>query len=86
MLFRSRAYDFTTQAGALALNDYARSNDPFAKVGKSQVAVEVSSVIRASPSSFRVAWIERRYEDGKLATTERGGSHASGSRPPVLAK
>ena len=66
-----RAYDFTTQAGALALNDYARSNDPFAKVGKSQVAVEVSSVIRASPSSFRIAWIERRYQDGSLASTER---------------
>jgi type IV secretion system protein TrbF len=66
-----RAYDFTTQAGALALNDYARANDPFTKVGKSQVAVEVSSVIRASPDSFRVAWIERRYQDGSLASTER---------------
>lgn len=66
-----RAYDFTTQSGALALNDYARSNDPFARVGKQQVAVEVSSVIRASPSSFRIAWIERRYQDGALASTER---------------
>ena len=66
-----RAYDFTTQAGAVALNDYARSNDPFAKVGKQQVAVDVSSVIRASPNSFRVAWIERRYQDGALAATER---------------
>jgi type IV secretion system protein VirB5 len=66
-----RAYDFTTQAGALALSDYARANDPFAKVGRQQVAIEVSSVIRASPSSFRVAWIERRYQDGSLAATER---------------
>ena len=66
-----RAYDFTTQAGALALNDYARANDPFAKVGRQQVAIEVSSVIRASPSSFRIAWIERRYQDGSLASTER---------------
>jgi len=66
-----RAYEFTTQAGALALNDYARANDPFTKVGKQQVAVEVSSVIRASPDSFRVAWIERRYQDGSLAATER---------------
>jgi type IV secretion system protein VirB5 len=66
-----RAYDWTTDRGAAALNDYARTNDPFAKVGKQQVAVEVSSVIRASADSFRVAWIERRYEDGKLATTER---------------
>lgn len=66
-----RAYDFTTQAGALALNDYARANDPFTKVGKQQIAVEVSSVIRASPDSFRIAWIERRYQDGSLASTER---------------
>jgi len=66
-----RAYEWTTDRGAGALNDYARTNDPFAKVGKQQVAVEVSSVIRASADSFRVAWTERRYEDGKLSTTER---------------
>lgn len=66
-----RAYEFTTDRGAAALNDYARANDPFAKVGKQQVAVEVSSVIRASPESFRVAWTERRYQDGSLAATER---------------
>ena len=66
-----RAYEFTTQGGALALNDYARANDPFTKVGKQQVAVEVSSVIRASPDSFLIAWTERRYQDGSLASTER---------------
>ncbi|MER8381611.1 conjugal transfer protein TrbF [Mesorhizobium sp. M1399] len=66
-----RAYDYTTDRGAISLNDYARLNDPFAKVGKLQVAIEVSSVIRASPDSFRVAWIERRYENGNLAGTER---------------
>jgi len=65
------AYDFVTDKGAVTLNDYARSNDPFTKVRKIQVAVEISSVIRASPESFRVAWIERRYEDGSLAATER---------------
>ncbi|BBC71299.1 conjugal transfer protein TrbF [Sphingobium yanoikuyae] len=65
-----RAYDFTTDRGAMALNDYARANDPFANVGRVQVAVDVSSVIRASPDSFRVAWTERRYQDGSLATTE----------------
>jgi type IV secretion system protein VirB5 len=66
-----RAYEFTTDRGAAALNDYARANDPFTKVGKQQVAVEVSSVIRASPDSFRVAWTERRYENGQLSTIER---------------
>ena len=66
-----RAYDFTTDRGALALNDYARSNDPFTKVGQQQIAVDVSSVIRASPDSFRVAWTERRYQDSSLAETSR---------------
>jgi type IV secretory pathway TrbF-like protein len=66
-----RAYDFTTQGGAVALGDYARNNDPFANVGKQQVAVDVSSVIRASLTSFRIAWTERRYQDGNLASTER---------------
>lgn len=66
-----RAYEWTTDRGAAALNDYARANDPFTKVGKQQVSVEVSSVIRASPDSFRVAWTEQHYEDGKLARTER---------------
>jgi type IV secretion system protein TrbF len=65
-----RAYNFTTDTGALALNAYARANDPFANVGKVQVEADVSSVIRASPSSFRVAWVERRFQDGSLAATE----------------
>ena len=66
-----RAYDFTTDRGAAALNEYARSNDPFANFGKLQISVEVSSVIRASPASFRVAWIQRSYENGSLSATER---------------
>ncbi|AOF98714.1 virB8 family protein (plasmid) [Blastomonas sp. RAC04] len=66
-----RAYDFTTDRGAQTLNDYARNNDPFAQVGKVQIAVDVSSVIRASKDSFRVAWTERRYQDGMLIETSR---------------
>jgi len=66
-----RAYDFATDRGALALNDFARASDPFGRVGRQQVALEVSSVIRASDDSFRVAWIERTYENGQLARIER---------------
>ncbi|MBP2549723.1 type IV secretion system protein VirB5 [Neorhizobium galegae] len=66
-----RAYEFTTDRGAATLNDYARANDPFTRVGRQQIAVEVSSVIRASNDSFRVAWTERHYENGQLSTTER---------------
>lgn len=66
-----RAYDFTTDRGGSALNDYARNDDPFAKLGKAQISVDVSSVIRASPDSFRIAWIQRIYDNGSLSATER---------------
>lgn len=66
-----RAYEWTTDRGAASLNDYARANNPFTKVGKQQIAVEVSSVLRASPDSFRVAWTEKHYENGQLAGSER---------------
>jgi type IV secretion system protein VirB5 len=33
-----RAYEFTTDRGAAALNDYARSTDPFTRVGRQQVS------------------------------------------------
>jgi type IV secretion system protein TrbF len=64
------AYNYVTNKGALALDGYARRSDPFAQIGKSEVSVEVSSVIRASPDSFRVAWIERHYADDALTATE----------------
>ena len=65
------AYDYATDRGAAVLNDYARANDPFGKVGKQSVAIEVTSVVRASPTSFQIRWIERRYENGALTLTER---------------
>lgn len=66
-----RAYAFVTDRGAATLNEQARANDPFARVGERAVTVEVQSVVRASPSSFRVAWTECRYERGAFAGAER---------------
>ncbi len=65
------AYQYTTDRGAATLNDYARANDPFARIGQVSVAVEINSVVRASDSSFQVRWIERTYSHGSLTTTER---------------
>ena len=65
------AYGYTTDQGAATLNEYARANDPFARIGQISVAVEVTSVVRASDSSFQVRWIERSYAHGALAGTER---------------
>ena len=65
------AYDFTTQRGAMSLNDFARTNDPFANVGQASIATEVTSVVRASENSFQVRWIERKYANGAASVTER---------------
>lgn len=71
------AYDYTTDRGAAALNDYARVNDPFARVGKETVTVQITSVVRASDASFQMRWTERRYVNGVAAGLERWTAMAS---------
>jgi type IV secretion system protein VirB5 len=66
-----KAYDFVTDQAAVTLNEYARDNDPFTKVGRETVAVEIASVVRASQTSFQVRWIERIFEGGALKDTKR---------------
>lgn len=65
------AYDTVSDRGAATLNEYARTNDPFARIGQTSIAVEVTSVVRASANSFQVRWMERAYTNGALASTER---------------
>jgi type IV secretion system protein TrbF len=59
-----KAYDVVTDRAALTLNDYARDNDPFGKVGQRSITVEVTSVVRASDASFQVRWLERVFDNG----------------------
>lgn len=65
------AYDYTTDRGAAVLNDYARTHDPFARVGKESVTVQITSVTRASDTSFNVRWIEQHFVNDAPASTER---------------
>ena len=65
------AYDFAADRAALFLNDYARTNDPFADIGQRSVSVQISSVVRASDTSFQVKWAETTYDHGALTKTER---------------
>ena len=64
------AYDYTTDRGAATLNDHARANDPFSRVGQESVTVQITSVVRASDTSFNVRWTERRYVNGAAAGLE----------------
>ena len=65
------AYDFATERASLFLGEYARSDNPFADVGRRTVSVQVTSVVRASDSSFQVKWTEQAYERGSLSGTSR---------------
>ncbi|TNE83408.1 MULTISPECIES: conjugal transfer protein TrbF [Gammaproteobacteria] len=65
------AYNYTTDRGAAVLNDYARSNDPFARIGQESVTVQINSVVRASDSSYQVRWSEHRFVNGAAAGIER---------------
>jgi type IV secretion system protein TrbF len=66
-----KAYDFVTDRAAVTLNEYARENDPFQRIGRETVAVEVASVVRASETSFQVRWLERAFDGGALKDTRR---------------
>ncbi|KHK52078.1 conjugal transfer protein TrbF [Ralstonia sp. A12] len=65
------AYEYTTDRGAAVLNEYARANDPFARVGKESVTVQITSVVRASDASFNVRWTEQRFNNGAPGDTQR---------------
>ncbi|MFZ5617214.1 MAG: conjugal transfer protein TrbF [Pseudomonadota bacterium] len=70
-----RAYDYATDRGAMALNDYARDNDPFKDVGRRSVTVDVGSVVRATDTSFEIRWSEKTYAGGQFEKQERFTAH-----------
>lgn len=66
-----KAYDAVTDQGALALNEYARGEDPFADIGRRSRSVEVISVVRATETSFQARWLEKTYQQGALTGVRR---------------
>lgn len=65
-----KAYAFVSPRAAMRLNEYARDRNPFAQVGRESIAVDVTSVVRASSNSFQLRWVERTYRNGALTTVE----------------
>lgn len=70
-----RAYDYATDRGAIALNDYALENDPFDAIGRRSVAVDIASVVRASADSFELRWSEKTYANGQFEKLDRYTAH-----------
>lgn len=65
------AYDQITSRAKPVLDAYAQGADPFGKIGHRAVSVEVTSVVRASDRSFRVAWVESAYQDSTAEPAQR---------------
>lgn len=65
------AYDYVSPRGSIFLSEYARAADPFTNIGDKTVSVQVTSVVRASDTSFQVKWTESAYERGSVAGTSR---------------
>lgn len=64
------AYGHADGEAVTSLNDYARRADPFGRVGREQVSVDIGSVVRASPASYRVEWAENHFAAGALTASE----------------
>jgi len=81
------AYDFVTRRGAQFLGDYARVADPFGRVGEQAVSVQVTSIVRASDSSFQVKWAETAFNRGvRTGTSNWTGILTVVQRPPTNAE
>lgn len=65
------AYDFSTARAAQFLSGYAREIKPFSDIGRRTIMVQVTSVVRASETSYRVNWTEMAFERGARLDTSR---------------
>jgi type IV secretion system protein VirB5 len=81
------AYDFVTRRGAQFLGDHARTANPFGRMGERAIAVQVTSVVRASDRSFQVKWTETEYERGnRTGTSNWTGILTVMRKPPSSAE
>ena len=81
------AYDFVTAVAATTLNEYAKTNAPFADICRKSRTVDVVSVVRVSEDSFQARWIEKTYENGALVSAQRfTGNFTIITQPPTDAE
>jgi len=64
------AYHFVAGPAIGQLNDYAKTHDPFTKVGTEAVNVEIVSILPRSPNTYQVQWRETTFEEGAGTETQ----------------
>src|SRR5712691_5086118 len=65
-----QVYAGVTPRGANLLNSYARERDPFGKVGKVSIAVDVQRVLPLTETSYDVQWTETIYDANGVKTED----------------
>jgi type IV secretion system protein VirB5 len=79
----TNAYHFLAGDAAAALDGYARSNDPFARIGQEAVSVEIASVLPRTQKTYQVNWRETLYDPGGRAQqTNWTGVFTTTEKPP----
>jgi type IV secretory pathway TrbF-like protein len=64
----------------------AGTNDPFARIGKESVTVQITSVVRASDTSFNVRWTERALSTARWRAPSAGTPWCPSSCKPRAPK
>ncbi|MEM7621230.1 MAG: conjugal transfer protein TrbF [Pseudomonadota bacterium] len=57
-------YDYLEGDAVQRVSSYAQNNDPFKRIGQQTVAIDVTSIVKASDKSYQIRWIEHTYEHG----------------------
>jgi type IV secretion system protein VirB5 len=65
-----QVYASVTPRGANLLSTYARERDPFGKVGKVSIAVDVQRVLPLTDTSYDVQWRETTYDANGIKTED----------------
>jgi type IV secretory pathway TrbF-like protein len=83
-----QVYAGVTPRGANLLNSYARERDPFGKVGKVSIAVDVQRVLPLTETSYDVQWTETIYDVNGVKTEDAkySGLFAVRMQPPTTAQ
>ncbi len=67
----ARGLAMTGKAARIQLVQYGQDHDPAARLGQEAIAVEIVSVLQASPATFQVQWRETTYLQGVAAAPQR---------------
>lgn len=66
------AYNFVTPTGAQELNEYAKKENPLARVGQEATSIDITNVVAMTKDTYQVRWTENTYgSDGTIKGSQK---------------